>query len=178
MSVVVESPNDVAKFLQLQTLSIEELKLQCNNSEKEESSKAALIKMIMAGNKEPVKSQGLLPQGIPLRSKNGQGKHIPGTSKNYKKWREIIFQAQDNLKEFQFVNKEGKQYSSKVWYIKCSPDTANHILENNWYSVYESQKDLITKIKLNSEQFDFHIIQKNAGNGNNFLMLHCQVKED
>ena len=164
MSVTVESPDDVAKFLQLQTLTIEELKLQCknNNIEEDQGSKASLIKMIMASQVKPVKSQGLLPQGIPLRSKDANGRLIPGTSKNYKKWREIIFQTKDNLKDFQFLNKEGKQYSSGVWYIKCHSDTAKHILENKWHSIYESQKDLIKQIKQNSEQFHFHIIQKNS----------------
>tara|TARA_Y100000310_G_scaffold339554_1_gene432564 strand:- start:407 stop:949 length:543 start_codon:yes stop_codon:yes gene_type:complete len=178
---IVESPEDVTKFLHLQQLELSELKTQCKaiGHEVTDESKPALIKMIMKGKNEPIPSQGLLSQGIPLRSKDRHGKTIPGAIKNYKHWRNIIFnEVVDNLKDFDFVNKDGKQYSTKVWYVKCDIGTATHIIQNKWHSTYESQKDLIQQIKQDPNQFVYHIVQKNAGNGNNFLMLHCQLKKD
>ena len=178
---IVESPEDVTKFLHLQKLNLDELKTQCKTIglEVTDESKPSLIKMIMKGKSKPTYSQGLLPQGLPLRSKDKYGKAIPGTTTNYKHWRNIIFnEASNNLKDFQFVNKDGKQYSARVWYIKCSLDTAIHVIQSKWYSTYESQKDLIQQIKQEPNRFDYHIVQKNAGNGNNFLMLHCQLKKD
>lgn len=174
--MVVESPEDVAKFLHLQSLTLEELQLQCGD--KQQNSKSFLIEKIMKKDMPEIKSQGLLPQGIPLRSKDKNGKTIPKTAKTYQAWRKLIFQAQGNLKDFNFINKEGKEYSARVFYIKCSLPTAKYMIENKWFSPYESQKELVKAIQTNPEQFNYHIVRKNAGNGNNFLMLHCQKKED
>ncbi len=176
MSMVVESPEDVAKFLHLQSLTLEELQLQ--SGDKEQTSKSFLIEKIMKKDIPEVESQGLLPQGIPLRSKDQNGKIIPKTAKTYQAWRKLIFQAEGNLEDFDFINKEGKQYSARVYYIKCSLPTAQYMIENKWFSPYASQKELVKAIKTNPEQFNYHIVRKNAGNGNNFLMLHCQKKED
>ena len=176
--ILVESPESVEKFLHLQTLSLEQLKNQNNITNHENYTKEALIEMLMGKGDAKVKSQGLAPQGIPLRSKDGKGKIIPKTTKTYQKWRKIMFDANDNLKNFSFINKNGKQYTSPVFYIKCPTLTAKYMIENNWFSPYESQKTLIEAIKTNPENFNYNIVRKDAGKGNNFLMLHCELKKD
>lgn len=175
--MVVESPEQVAKFLHLQSLSIEELQLQSEDINKEQKSKAFLIEKILKKDTPEIESQGILPQGIPLRSKYKNGKVIPKTAKTYQNWRKLIFQTENNLKDFDLINKENKQYSAKVYYIKCSLNTARYLIENKWFSPYLTQKELINQIKVNSEQFHYNIIRKCAANGNNFLMLHCEEKE-
>jgi len=176
--MVVESPEQVAKFLHLQSLSIEELQLQSEDINKEQKSKSFLIEKILKKDSPKVESQGILPQGIPLRSKYQNGKVIPKTANTYQNWRKLIFQAENNLKDFDLINKENKQYSARVFYIKCSNVTAKYIIENKWFSPYPTQKELVKQVKINPEQFHYHIIRKNAGNGNNFLMLHCEKKEE
>ena len=179
MTTVVESPEDIEKFLHLQTLDIDKLKTQCeaDGHTITNSSKLSLIKLIMEKESESKLSHGLLPQAIPLRSRDKHGKEIVGTAKNYREWRKMIFKV-SNLKYFQFLDKDSKEYSGKAWNIPSSSNTAKYIIDNDWYSVYEIQKELVQEIKQNPDQFAYHIIQKNAGNGNNFLMLHCQLKED
>jgi len=178
--IVVDSPEEVAKFLHLQSLSIEELKIQCDDNDiiNNQTSKSFLIDLIMGEAQKENTSQGLRPQGIPLKSKNKNGKLIPKATETYKKWRKLIFATNGNLKYFDFVNKDGEKYSVRVWFIKCSIATAQYLLKNDWYSKYPSQKNLINEILKNSENFEYNIIQKNAGNGNNFLMLHCKPKKD
>jgi hypothetical protein len=176
--MTIESPEEVAKFLHLQTLSIQDLQSLCEDSNQKQTSKSFLIDKIMSASAPKIKSQGLLPQGIPLRSKNSNGKIIPKTAKTYQHWRKLIFETENNLKDFEFINKLGKQYSARVFYIKCSLETAAYMIENQWFSPYESQKKLLSEIKQSPEQFIYHVVRKNAGNGNNFLMLHCQKKEN
>ena len=178
--MVVESPKDVARYLALQTLNPDELKTQCEaiGHTITDQSKAYLIKTIMEEKSEAQYSQGLLPQSIPLRTRDQHGKPIPKTADNYRHWRKLIWDAPDNLKHFDFIGKNRNQYSTRVYYIGCTANTALHIIQNKWYSFHEVQKELIKEIQQNPGRFAYHIIQKNAANGNNFIELHCQLKED
>ena len=178
--MILESPEDVEKFLHLQTLSFEELKLMTSSDliQDTEENKESLINQIILKEYEENTSQDLRPQGLPLKSKDINGRPISKASKTYKQWRTLIFKTQNNLKDFQFVNKEGKDYTAKVYYIPCPIETAEHLINHNWFSKYDSQKVLIEQIKSDPSKFSFNIVRKNAGNGNNFLMLHCQLKEN
>jgi hypothetical protein len=177
--MIFESPEDIEKFLHLQALTFHQLKdMASSDIEETEENKEILIQKIIIGQNKQVTSQELKPQGLPLKSKDINGRSIPKAADSYKNWRTLIFQTANNLKDFQFVNKEGKDYLTKVYYIPCAVETARYIIEHNWYSKYESQEILIKEVKLNPHKFNFNIIRKNAGNGNNFLMLHCQLKEN
>ena len=174
--MLIESPEDIEKFLGVEKLINN--KSEEKSKETTESSKvcANLFNFLMGRTKKEQSS--LLPQGIPLRSKYSDGTSIPNTSKNYKKWRKLIFDTQGNFKNFHLINKNGKQYVSKINYIKCSKETAFHVINNEWHSAYETQSTLIKQIKKNPSQFEYSIIIKNTNNGNSFLMLHCQPKKD
>jgi len=178
--MIVDSPEEVAKFLHLKTLTLEELVKLSKNTQipEEQQDKDKLIELIMTNQFEKKDCQGLRPQGIPLKSKDNRGQLIPKAPETYRKWRKLIFNTENNLENFDFVNKEGKSYSAKVWFIKCHTKAAVYMLQNNWYSMYPSQKFLIKEILKNPHNFIYHIVQKNAGGGNNFLMLHCKQKED
>jgi hypothetical protein len=169
--MIIESPEDMAKYLKLKEK--DELK---ENSNVKESSHSRIMKLFT--RKKPIEEIEVLPQGIPLRSKFSNGKPIPKTAENYKKWRKLIFDTKGNFEEFELVNKDGKQYSSKVYYIKCHIDTVSYMLDNKWYSLYESQKPVIKQIQKNPNKFEYNIIVKNANCGHNFLMLHCKIKEN
>ena len=169
--MLIESPEEIQQFLKMGTPT--------KNKPKEadkDSKLSGLFNLLMGKTKK--EQNYLLPQGIPLRSKYLNGSAIPGTSKNYKKWRKLIFDTQGNFKNFQLINKEGKQYVSKINYIKCAKETALYIVENEWHSAYETQTELLKEIKKNPSQFEYNIIIKNTNNGNNFLMLHSQPKKD
>lgn len=178
MTVAVESSEAVEKYLHLHALTLDELQSQCKlEGHIVTDDKSSLINMIMKGKHVSKVSHGLLPQAIPLRSRDRQGKEIPGTAKNYREWRKMIFKV-SSLDYFLLLDKNSKEYSGKAWNIRSDSATAKYIIDNKWYSAYEIQEELIQGIKENSNRFDYHIIQRNAGNGNNFLMLHCQLKEN
>ena len=126
--MTVETSQDVAKFLQLQTLTLKELQTQCvtQNIQTDSESTEDLIKALL-NNNNPEKEQGILPQGIPLRSKNKFDKPILKASQTYKDWRTLIFKY-SATKEFELVNRDGKQYSADLYYIGCSPETASYII--------------------------------------------------
>lgn len=172
--MIIESPEEIEKYLKFNKFK--------NNSNSKESAHSKILNLFKR-KKETKKSQELeqteiFPQGIPLRSKFSNGQPIPKTAENYKKWRKLIFDTKGNFIDFKLLNKNGKQYTSKAYYIKCHIDTAIHIIENNWYSIYETQKSLIEKIKKDPNNFSYNIIIKNANSGHNFLMLHCDPKGD
>lgn len=172
--MIIESPEDMAKYLELKEKETNNLKENSNNKE---STHNKIMKLFM--RKKSTEKIEVLPQGIPLRSKFSNGKPIPKTAENYKKWRKLIFDTKGNFEEFELVNKHGKQYSSQVYYIKCNLDTASHIFAHKWYSTYESQKSIIKEIENNLNKFEYNIIIKNANSGHNFLMLHCKkLKEN
>tara|TARA_Y100000310_G_scaffold238673_1_gene242169 strand:- start:1234 stop:1764 length:531 start_codon:yes stop_codon:yes gene_type:complete len=176
--MVAESPEEIAKFLHLQTLTVEELLNEAKNQKitTNTNSKSELIELLYQG--QGVSEKDIPPQGIPLRSKDKYGKSIPNAAETYAKWRKLIFNAQDNCKYFDLLNRDGKTYASKSYFIKRDSKTALYVLTHNWHSVYDSQKTLIEKIKVTPDHFNYNIIRKHANNGNNFLMLHCQLKED
>jgi len=177
--MILESPEDIEKFLHLESLPFHTLKdMASSDIQETEENKELLIYQIISKQYKENSSQDLRPQGLPLKSKDINGRSIPKATKTYKQWRVLIFKTQGNLKDFQFVNKDGKDYIAKVYYIPCPIETAQYLIEHNWFSTYESQEMLVKEIKSNPNKFDFNIVRKNAGNGNNFLMLHCQLKED
>ena len=176
--MTVETSQDVAKFLQLQTLTLKELQTQCVTQDIQTDSESTedLIKALL-NNNNPEKEQGILPQGIPLRSKNKFDKPILKASQTYKDWRTLIFDT-SVIRDFQMVNRDGEQYTIEAYYIRCTTETASYMIKHRWHAVYKSQKRLIQEIEKSPNKFEYHIIRKQAGNGNNFLMLHCQVKKD
>ena len=178
--MAIKTAEDIKKFIQLSNLSLEQLKQKCNsfNIDIHSKSKSELVKILSDTNSKVKEQTFDLSQGIPLRSRYPNGKPIPNASETYKKWRILSHQANNNFKDFKLQNKEGKEYTAGCFYIECTTETALFLLNNNWYAVYESQVNTIKEIKTNPEKFEFNIIIKTANNGNNFLMLHTQLKEN
>ena len=180
----LDTLEEIQNFISMANLSVEQLQKKCIEQKinPENKNKNELIKLICkleVKEKEENKVEDksfLQPQGIPLRSKYRNGNPIDGTSETYKKWRSLIFQTKGNNRKFFLQNKDGKQYSTDCFYIRCKPETALSIIENKWHSVYDSQKITIEKILENPQQFEFSIIRKSNSNGHNFLMLHCNPR--
>jgi hypothetical protein len=117
----------------------------------------------------------LIPQAIPLRSRDSHGQLIKGAPEAMKKWRKLIFEAQGNSKDFWLVNAEGKQYKAQLKYVLCSERALQRIIKDRWYHPHTSQKDLVTLLETHPEKFNVCIIQKTTG-GKSFMMLHCAPK--
>jgi len=177
------NPDVMKKMIELSDLPLDQLQQKCNSLNIDfdsQTRKSELIRMLATPQEQQKQKEQTydLSQGIPLRSKYPNGQSIPNAGETYKKWRILSHQAHNNLKEFKLQNKEGKEYTSQCFYIECTTETALFILNNKWYAVYESQIKAIKEIKNNPDKFEFNIIVKTASNGNNFLMLHTQLKEN
>ncbi len=138
-------------------------------------SKKDLIDRLLALN-TPQQESVVVPQAIPLRSRDERSRPIEAATRAMKDWRRLIFQGRNNIREFTLVNNNGEPYTLKMKYAKCSPTTLSTILEHKWYLPLPKYRDIVELINKNPDQFNITIVQKPSMTGNNWLMLHVEPK--
>lgn len=175
--MAIETAEQIQQYLVLQEKQETELRAICEGLElSTEGTKDELLERITS--KQYIQQTDiLLPQAIPLRSRDDSGELIELAHKTYNNWRRLIYNTEKNWKEFQMLNASGKQYSVKMRYIRISPKALKKVLEDKWYDTrYIKQIELIDCLKTNPEDFNVTIIQKFNSSGNSWIMLHAEPK--
>lgn len=173
---MLETKSEVDQFITLQKKNTTELKAICEGMKLEtDGSREDLIDRLLTLDfieQRPI----LVPQAIPLRTRNCNSQPLDAAINAMRYWRKLIFEAQGNRKEFQLLNSKGKPYSAKLRYIRCSSETLYQIIKGGWYLPLKHNQDLIELLLKETEKFEASIIQKPDGQGNSWLMLHVQPK--
>lgn len=174
---MIDNRDKIEQFLHLRSKDESELRAICEGMQLDTDGSADdMIRRIVNTNPGTPQVNPALPQAISLRSRNNQGETIPQAVAAFRKWRKLIFDGRDNVKEFGLLNGEGKPYKQRMKYILCTQDAAVAIVRNQWYFPHDSQKDLLNLISSQPENFNFAIVRKHNKSGNSFLMLHCEPK--
>jgi len=171
--MAIETAEQIQQYLVLQDKTETELRAICEGLElSTEGSKEELLERVTS-KQYTQQTDVLLPQAIPLRSRDDEGNLIELAQKTYNKWRRLIYNTQKNWKEFKLLNAAGKEYSINMRYIRISPLALKKILEDKWYDPrYIKQRELLDCLRTNPEDFNVAIIQKFNSSGNSWIMLH------
>jgi len=174
---MIQTRSHVEQFLLLTAKEPPELRAICEGLQlKTEGTKEELIRRLIGEDSTP-QTSATLPQAISLCSKDPlNGKPMESAIEAFRRWRKTIFHGKGNIKDFQLLDSRGKQYKQRLRYLDCAPWQAIEIIENRWFYQHPSQADLLILIAMKPERFSFAIIRKETGNGNTFLMLHCQPR--
>jgi hypothetical protein len=140
-----------------------------------EGSREELINRLLRLN-APQQESVIVPQAIPLRSRDERSQPMDAAIEAMKSWRKAIFQGKNNSKEFTLVNNDGKPYQLRMRYAKCSSATLKRIIDEKFYLPLPKYKDIVEMINKMPDNYDVNIVQKPSFNGNSWLMLHVQPK--
>lgn len=176
--MAIETADQIQQYLVLQEKTETELRAICEGLElSTEGTKEELLEHVTS--KQYIQQTDvLLPQAIPLRSRDDHGELIQLAQKTYNKWRRLIYNTDKNWKEFQLLNASGQEYAVKMRYILISPKALQKILDDKWYDPrYIKQHELINCLRTNPEDFNVTIVQKFNSSGNSFIMLHAEPKK-
>lgn len=173
----VETKSDVEQFLALQKKSELELRAICEGMGlATEGNQQDLIDHILELKATPQNSV-LIPQALPLRTRDSNSQPLDAAIKAMRTWRRMIFKAKGNIKQFSLINSKGQSYISSLGYLKCSSETMLKILEQGWVLPLKQHRDLIQMLKKDPDKFSASIIQKPDTNGNSWLMLHVEPRQ-
>ena len=166
----------ISQFLTLQSKNMEELQALCKRMNIAiEGSEPDLIDRLM-NHQEEVKQPVLLPQAIPLRTVDSNGRQMHDVVETIKRWRRLIYETQGNQRNFELVNSKGEQYKARLKYLRCSLETLKGILEQKWYFAHASQQPIIDALIKRPWNFEVHIVQKPSSRGNSWVMIHVKLK--
>lgn len=173
---MLETKSEVEQYITLQQKSETQLRAICEGMKlKTDGTKEDLIdRLASLGIKE--QRSVLVPQAIPLRTRDSQMQPLNAAIEAMRHWRKLIFNAKGNIKEFHLLNSKGDQYSANLRYIRCGQDTLMKIIHDQWFLPLEQNRDLISVLKDKPEQFEANIVQKPDGKGSFWLMLHVQAR--
>lgn len=165
--------NEIEQFIALQQKSLIQLQDICSKMNLVTVGKTEdLIDRILDYNNEE-DTDTIYAQALPLRTMNDKGEQVTEAIDVIKRWRKLIFETIGNQKEFSLLNSQGKQYTARLYYIRCSKETLQTIINRKWYFASPSQQSLVNELKTNPNKFEVNIIQKPSNKGNSWIMLHA-----
>jgi len=169
---MLETRTEVEQYLLLQKKSEQELRVVCGEMDlKTEGTKEQLIDQLASLETKQQRSI-LVPQAIPLRTRDENMQPLDAAIETMRHWRKMIFTAKNNVKQFKLLSREGKPYTTDLPYIKCSTETLKKIIEKGWILPLDYNRDLIGLLKTEPDRFIANIIQKPDSKGKSWLMLH------
>lgn len=176
---------DLAKiklFNELKALEYNDLQYRCIRLELEHSgSQLDLIRRLV--NYSSVAQNSSEPQAFAIKSKDDEeaqefvrtanSRILPQDSATGKVIRQKMFK-----KGFRFLDKTGAIYESECAYVPLRPETTLKMIQKNWLHSLETQRELLSMMKANINDFNCNLIRKKTpGDGRFYLMLHVEARK-
>ena len=177
--MAIETKEQVEQFIALQAKNETELRALCESLKlPTEGNREYLLSQLLSLEAPQFQRSVVQPQVIPLCTRGPNGNPLQSAIETMKKWRRLIFEGVDNIRQFELFNKDGKSYSTELRYAKCTQKTLKTILKQGWYMAHTNQRDLIKLLKECPEKFDINIVRKADRQGNSWLMLHIAPQRE
>lgn len=174
--MTVENADQIKQLMALCTKSEDELRAICEGLNLNTEGDSAMLVDRLTSIETNAQANIGIGQTVPLRTKDDHMNTLELAKDAMLQWRKMIFES-GGTKDFSLVNSKGKQYSLQMKYIKCSNDTLRKIIKKGWYLPLDQYRDLIDVVMDEPDRFTASIVQKPAGHGKSWLMLHLEPKQ-